>query len=172
MERAAIKATRKRSLRKNAESGSVMLEFALSALLLTTVFTGTFQFGYTFYVYNKLVTGVTAAARYASLRELTNNNNQTIPTAFTDQVKNMAVYGTPNPGLNAPTIAPGLTTSNIDVHVAFINAGTSSNAPHEVRVKVINYQVNAVFKTFTFTNKPSITLPYFGSYCSEVATCS
>jgi Flp pilus assembly protein TadG len=157
--------------RRKRQSGSVMLEFALSALLLTSVFTGTFQFGYTFYVYNKLVTGVSAGARYASLHALTNDNNQTVPSSFSSDVKNMVVYGTPNPEAGAATLAPGLTTANVEVTVTFIGAGTSSNRPSEVRVQVMNYQVNAVFRTFTFSSKPSITMPYFGSYCPEVATC-
>jgi Flp pilus assembly protein TadG len=148
-----------------------MLEFALSALLLTSVFTGTFQFGYTFYVYNKLVTGVTTGARYASLHALTNDNNQTVPASFTTDVKNMVVYGTPTPGASATAVAPGLSTANVSVVVGFTGAGTPSNRPTEVTVQIVNYQVNAVFKLFTFTNKPSLTMPYFGSYCPEVATC-
>ena len=55
------------------ERGSAFVEFALSSILLTSIFTGTFQFGYTFYVYNSLVTAVSAATRYASLRALTND---------------------------------------------------------------------------------------------------
>ena len=43
--------------------------------------------------------------------------------------------------------------------------------PVEVTVSLTGYQVNAIFRTFTFTGKPSSTMPYFGSYCSEAATC-
>jgi Flp pilus assembly protein TadG len=159
------------SRRKATQSGSVMLEFALSALLLISVFTGTFQFGYTFYVYNKLETAIIGATRYASLNSLTNNNNQDVPAAFSTGVKNMAVYGTPTPAAGATPIAPGLTTSNISVAVAFAGAGTPQNRPTDVTVKVVNYQVNAVFKTFTFTDKPALTMSYTGSYCPEVASC-
>lgn len=154
------------------ERGSAFVEFALSSILLASIFTGTFQFGYTFYVYNSLVTAVSAATRYASLRKLTNDNNQTVPTSFSDDVKNMAVYGTTTPSGSPTPIAPGLSTSNIAVSVRFTGtSGTPNNRPVEVTVSLTGYQVNAIFRTFTFTGKPSSTMPYFGSYCSEAATC-
>jgi Flp pilus assembly protein TadG len=156
---------------KRTQRGSVMLEFALSSLLLISVFTGTFQFGYTFYVYNKLETAVIGATRYASINGITNNNNQDVPTSFSTRVKNMAVYGTPTPATGATPVAPGLTTGNISVGVTFADAGTASNRPTDVTVEVTNYQVDAVFKTFTFSGKPALRMSYTGSYCSEVATC-
>ena len=45
-----------------------MVEFALASVILIPTFVGTFQFGYTFYVYNLLCTQVRAGARYASTR--------------------------------------------------------------------------------------------------------
>lgn len=158
--------------RRDTQSGSAILEFALSALLLVSVFTGTFQFGYTFYIYNRLVTAVSTASRYASVHPLTNDNNQSVPASFSDDVKKMAVYGTTTPAAGTTAIAPGLTTANIDVYVGFVGAGTPGNRPNEVRVRVVNYEMNALFRRFNFNNKPSLTVPYFGSYCPEVAACS
>jgi Flp pilus assembly protein TadG len=152
--------------------GSAMVEFAISAVLLMAVFTGTFQFGYTFYVYNRLIMGVRTATRYASQKSLTNNNNTTVPSSFSTDVKNMAVYGTTSPSAGTAPIAPGLSTSHVEVSVTFTGAGTPQNRPSTVRVRIVTYQVNAVFRTFTFTNRPSLTMPYFGSYCSEAVTCS
>jgi Flp pilus assembly protein TadG len=152
--------------------GSAMVEFAISAVLLMAVFTGTFQFGYTFYVYNRLIAGVSTATRYASQKPLTNNNNTTVPSSFTTDVQNMAVYGTTSPGAGDSPIAPGLSTANVEVSVSFAGAGTPQNRPSTVRVRIVNYQVNAVFRTFTFVNRPSLTMPYLGSYCSEAVTCS
>jgi Flp pilus assembly protein TadG len=148
-----------------------MVEFAVSSILLMAVFTGTFQFGYTFFVYNKLLIGVRSAARYASLKSIANENNQQIPNSFTTDVKNMAVYGTISPGQSDAPVAPGLSTSNIDVAVTFAGIGTPQNHPTEVRIRVVNYQVNAIFRVFTFTNRPSLTMPYLGSYC-PVAACT
>jgi Flp pilus assembly protein TadG len=162
----------RRKHQNNNQRGSVFVEFALSALVLVSLFTGTFQFGYTFFVYNSLVTAVSAATRYASLHALTNDNNQTVPASFSNDVKNMAVYGTTTPSSSQTPIAPGLATSNINVAVRFVGAsGSPTNRPVDVTVSVTGYQVNAIFKTFTFTGKPASTIPYFGSYCSEVATC-
>ena len=45
-----------------------MVEFALGSSLLVAAFTGTFQFGYTFYVYNNIETAVNNGAKYAALR--------------------------------------------------------------------------------------------------------
>ena len=50
-----------------------MLELAISAGVMVTCLGGTFQFGYTFYVYNQLVTAVGNGARYASVRPVTND---------------------------------------------------------------------------------------------------
>lgn len=128
--------------RKKAQSGSVMLEFALSALLLTSVFTGTFQFGYTLYVYNKLETAIIAGTRYASRRDLTSDTTE-VPASFSNAVKNMTVYGSPSPGDSPTAVAPGLTTANVEVQAAFTNG--AGVRPNSVTVRIINYQVNAVF---------------------------
>ena len=157
---------------RDRRRGSAMVEFAISAVVLMAVFTGTFQFGYTFYVYNRLIMGVSAATRYASQKSLTNDNDTSVPSSFSTDVKNMAVYGTASPDAGDPPIAPGLSPANVEVTVSFVGAGTPQNRPSTVRVRIINYQVNAVFRTFTFTNRPSLTMPYLGSYCSEAVTCS
>ena len=50
------------------QKGHAMLELAISAGVLVTCLAGTFQFGYTFYVYNQLVSAVGNGARYAAQR--------------------------------------------------------------------------------------------------------
>lgn len=42
------------SRRKRSQRGNAMLEFALAFSIIVPVFLSTFQFGYTFYVYNLL----------------------------------------------------------------------------------------------------------------------
>lgn len=148
--------------------GSAFVEFALASTVLIAVFTGTFQFGYTFYVYNSLITAVSAGARYASVQQISNSGgtDTSVPSSFTTAIKNLTVYGSPSPANGASAIAPGLTTANVDVQVQF-----TSGVPSQVTVSVINYSVDAVFRSFTFNNKPSSTLPYLGSYCSTGSTC-
>ena len=47
------------------ERGNALIEFALSFFLLFAMFAGIFQFAYSFYVYNALVTAVREGARRA-----------------------------------------------------------------------------------------------------------
>src|ERR1051325_7493401 len=58
---------RKTSTRRR-ERGHAMLELAVSAAVMISCLGGTFQFGYTFYVYNQVVTAVGNGARYAAQR--------------------------------------------------------------------------------------------------------
>ena len=45
-----------------------MIELALSAGVMIACLAGTFQFGYTFYIYDELVSAVGNGARYARMR--------------------------------------------------------------------------------------------------------
>src|SRR5215467_13994785 len=96
-------------IRRN-EHGSVMLEFALGAGIMVSVFAGTFQFGYTFYQYNLLKNAVANAAGYAAMRPY-DSSNCTPSNAFQTAVQNMVLYGDPAGGSN-PMVS-GLTTSNV-----------------------------------------------------------
>jgi Flp pilus assembly protein TadG len=144
-----------------------MLEFALSSTILIYAFTGVFQFGYSMFRYDQLESAVRAGARYASLAEIDNSADSTIPTAYSDAVKNMTVYGTPSPGVNPTPVVTGLTTGAVTVGVTFDAKGV----PTDVSVKISSFAVDAIFKTFTFTNKPVLKVPFFGKYCSNGTTC-
>jgi len=50
------------------QRGHAMLELAISSAVMISCLAGTFQFGYTFYVYNQLVTAVGNGGRYAAMR--------------------------------------------------------------------------------------------------------
>ena len=45
-----------------------MIELAVSAAVMVSCLGGTVQFGYTFYIYNELVTAVGNGGRYAAMR--------------------------------------------------------------------------------------------------------
>jgi Flp pilus assembly protein TadG len=147
--------------------GNAMLEFALSSTVLVYAFAGVFQFGYSMYLYNELEAGVRAGVRYASLAGISNTGDSSIPAAYTAEVRNMVVYGTPSPGQSAAPVIKGLTTDVVTVGVTFDGKGV----PTGVSVKIGGYSIDAIFKTFTFTNKPVLTMPYFGKYCSNGSTC-
>ena len=147
--------------------GNAMLEFALSSTIIIYVFTGVFQFGYSMYLYNELEAGVRAGIRYASLAGISNSGDSSIPSAYSAAVQNMVVYGTPSPGASPVSLIKGLTPAVVTVGVNF----DSGHIPTDVSVKISTYSVDAIFKTFTFANKPVLKMPYFGKYCSNGSTC-
>src|SRR5690349_6943876 len=84
------------SARGRVERGEALIEFALSFFLIFAIFSGIFQFGYTFYVYNSLVNAVREGARYASIKPY-DSTTTTPSSAFQTAVQNMVVYGDANP---------------------------------------------------------------------------
>jgi|SRR5579884_572119 len=142
--------------RRSGERGSVFIEFSLTFLLLFAVFGGTFEFGYSFYAYNRLVNAVREGARYASMRPY-DSATSTPSTAFLTAVKNMVVYADPNPAQGATPIVKGLTTSNVNLTVL-----CSGQQPMQMTVSIVNFSIDAVFGTVTLNNKPSESFPYLG----------
>ena len=142
------------------ERGNALIEFALSFFLLFAMFAGIFQFAYSFYVYNALVTAVREGARYASLKPY--DSITTTPTsAFQTAVQNMVVYGDANPAQGTPPVVAGLTGSNVVVAPTGGASGTLT-APTQISVSITNFKVDAVFGSWTLTNKPNATFPYTG----------
>jgi len=143
-----------------SRSGNAMIEFALASFVIIPPFVGTFQFGYTFYVYNLLCTQMRAGARYASLKTFKGSGVD----AFKTSVKNMVMYG--NPDGTGTLIEPGLAASQIDVEVKSATGVDASATviPNYVTVTTNNYSVNAVITTFNFNGKPIVRFPYLGRY--------
>jgi hypothetical protein len=141
--------------RSGNRRGNAMLELAIATGILVPAFTGVFQFGYTFFVYNNLGSAVRGGARYASMR--TYDSNSATPSAgFSTAVKNMVVYGNPS-GTGAP-VAPGLTTAHVQVL-----PNMKGPIPQSITVRIGGYTVNAIFKSTTFNAKPSTTFEYTGT---------
>jgi Flp pilus assembly protein TadG len=142
-----------------------MVEFAVCATVLTTMFTGVFRFGYEMYVYNELVSAVRAGTRYASLADVTNDGNScSTPNAFATAVRNMVVYGDTAGG--ATPVAPNLTTGAVAVAVNCSGSGNAAAVPTSVTVNISSYTIDAIVASWTVTGKPALTMPYFGQYCS------
>jgi Flp pilus assembly protein TadG len=151
-----------RSRPRSRESGSVFVEFACSFLMLTTMFTGLYQFGYTFYAYNELVSAVRAGARYASLKPY-DSTTSTPTDAFKTAVKNVVVYGDPNPPDGATPIVRGLATTNVQLTTAGTGgAGATIFAPSSMTVSITGYQINSVFSSMAMSGRPLATYPYTG----------
>jgi Flp pilus assembly protein TadG len=148
--------------RRSAERGNAMLEFALSSLVLIFMFIGTFQFGYTFYVYNRLQTAVRNGARYASVRTFRAADNTSI-AKFKTAVQRMVVYGDSSLSSGTPVV-PGLAPSNVTVTITDA-AGTAAGSavmPDRVQVYVSGYTLDALFRNYSFTSKPYENFPYVG----------
>ena len=141
---------------KRGRAGNIMLEFAVGSGVLVAAFAGTFQFGYTFYSYNKLAAAVNEGARYAALRPC-DSTTTTPSAAFSTAVENMVVYGSPTGGTTP--IVPGLKTSNVSVTSTFVHS-----VPSTVTVFISGYSIDSLFAQNTLTNKPQVTYPYMGIY--------
>jgi Flp pilus assembly protein TadG len=142
------------------ERGNALIEFALSFFLIFAVFSGIFQFAYSFYVYNTLVVAVREGARYASLKPY-DSISTTPSSGFRDAVRNMVVYGDPNPANGTPPIVPGIQTSNVLLTVTGGGSGTLT-APTQMTVSITGFSVDAVFGTWNLNGKPNATFPYMG----------
>ena len=138
--------------------GSAIVEFAIGSGVLMAAFAGTFEFGYSFYIYNNLQNAVNNGAKYAAFK--TYDADSSTPSAcFQLAVQDMAVYGNPNPGANLVLAAPGLTANDIFVTVTMTNG-----VPTQMNVGVTGYALNSVFATINLSHKPQVTYPYLGRY--------
>jgi Flp pilus assembly protein TadG len=145
-------------MRKQSCRGNALIEFALASLIIVPCFAGTFQFGYSFYVYNQLESAISNGARYASTRTYRSAAGATDLTKVKAAVTNVVLYGNPDGSGNLQV--PQLTSGNVAVTFNLDAAGV----PTTVNVAVNSFTVDAVFKAFTFTGKPSSTYPYVGRY--------
>ena len=142
------------------ERGNALIEFALSFFLIFAVFSGIFQFAYSFYVYNTLVVAVRQGARYASIKPY--DSTSTTPTSgFENAVRNMVVYGDPNPPGGTRPAVPGLLASNVALTVTGGGAGTLT-VPTQMTVSITGFSVDAVFGTWNLSGKPNASFPYMG----------
>jgi Flp pilus assembly protein TadG len=135
--------------------GMAVVEFALAFGLLWLLLSGCFRLGYSIYLYQSLMNAVAGAARYAARVDFDEPNHN-----FAGAVRNMAVYGNPSGGPAA--IVPGLATRNISVTWTVDTKGV----PDTITVQVTDYAMNALFQSFTWSGKPSVTVFYAGSYKS------
>src|SRR5688572_28352157 len=101
-----------RKARRHRQKGSILVEFAVGSTVVVTLFAGVFQFGWSLLLYNNLMTSVTNAAIIAAQRDY----NISDPADFTDDIKNMVVYGDLDTG--GVRVAPDITTSHVSVNVA------------------------------------------------------
>jgi Flp pilus assembly protein TadG len=141
------------------QRGHAMLELAVSAGVMVSCLAGTFQFGYTFYTYNQLVTMVGNGARYAAQRTYRTGTDQDVERGNA-AIRNMVVYGDAQPVPGAVPVVPKLTPEQVEVRWALAGDG----APVTVNVAIKGYTMDAIFRSFTFDGRPSVEFPYVGRY--------
>jgi Flp pilus assembly protein TadG len=148
--------------RRKSQRGHVMIELALSATVMVSCLAGTVQFGYTFYVYNQLVTAVGNGGRYAALRTYRSATPEDIEKGKT-AIRNMVVFGNARPAADAAPVAAGLKPEN--VRIEWIPG--DDGAPAFVDLSITGYQVNALFGTMTLEGRPAVRFPFVGKYAPE-----
>jgi len=146
-------------MRNRRTRGHAMLELALSAGVMVTCLAGTFQFGYTFYIYNQMVTAVGNGARYAAQRTYRSATQRDVERG-NQAIRNMVVYGDPQPVAGSAPVVAGLKPEHVDVHWILDTHGK----PTAVDVSLRGYTVDPVFRSFKFDGRPSVEFPHVGPY--------
>jgi Flp pilus assembly protein TadG len=134
---------------RSSRTGSALIEFAAALILLSGMFSGIFQVGYTFFTYSTLVNAVRAGARYASLQAP--NSNAADPE-FAKAVVNMVVYGEPRPAMGAKPVVRGLAPDNVELVLG----------PSSATVSVRGFEIDGIFAKVALTGRPTVTFPFTG----------
>ena len=148
-----MRATCQRSVKRR---GNLAVEFALGWVLLWAIFGGLYQFGYSFYLYNGLQSAVADGAMLASRLDFDSRDTD----AFSSNIKNMVVYGSITAGTTP--LVPNLSTANVSV----VWSADAKGIPQAVTVRIVNFAIAALFKSFLLSNKPACTVKYAGNYLS------
>jgi Flp pilus assembly protein TadG len=131
--------------RQRARAGTALIEFAVSLILLATVFVGVFQIGYAFLSSGTLVSAVRAGARYSSLRQ----RGAVADPEVAKAVRNLVVYGDPAPAEHAKPVVQGLAISNVEI----------VNGPDTSTVSLRGFEVDALFAKLKLDGRPTVTFP-------------
>src|SRR6266849_9314847 len=129
--------------RRSGHTGTALIEFAGSLILLSTMFAGIFQAGYTFYSYNTLVNAVRSGARYASRQPA---GSSAANPEFVKAVQNLVVYGEPTPSAGATPIVSGLTPASVEI---VLGPGTTT-------VTVRGFEIDALFSKIKLDGRPTV----------------
>jgi len=131
--------------RKQSQAGSALIEFAGSLILLTVMFAGIFEIGYSFYTYGTLVTAVRAGARYAAIQPRGASADPVVAKA----VRNLVVYGDPAPADSTKPLVSGLTTDKVEL----------VNSPDASTVSLRAFELDALFMKVKLDGRPTVTFP-------------
>src|SRR5579862_6265021 len=141
------------------ERGHAMLELAVSSAVMISCLAGTFQFGYTFYVYNQLVTAIGNGGRYAAMRTYRAATPEDVEKGKT-AIRNMVVFGDAQPVPGATPVVAHFSPDQVDVDWTMDESG----APAWVAVSIREFTVDAAFQKFTFRGRPGVEFPFVGKF--------
>jgi TadE-like protein len=145
--------------RGSHQRGHVMLELAISAAVMVSCLGATVQFGYTFYIYNQLVSAVGSGGRYAAMRTYRAASPQDLEKAKT-AIRNMVVYGDSRPVPDTPPQVANLRPEQVRVEWVM----DESERPAAVNVAIADYTVDAAFGMFRFSGRPAVEYPFVGRF--------
>ena len=131
--------------RRNREAGSLLIEFAGSLIVLSTLFADIFQVGYAFYAYENLVNAVRAGARYASL----SSGSAAAGPALETSVRNLVVFGETKPSAVATPIVAGLRPENVELIVG----------PGVATVSIRGFVIDSLFAKVRLDERPTVSFP-------------
>jgi len=145
---------------RRRQRGHAMIELAISAAVMVSCLGGTVQFGYTFYIYNELVSAVGNGGRYAAMRTYRSASPADIEKGKA-AIRNMVVYGDARPAPGTPPQVANLRPEQ--VRVDWIK-DESGDKPGFVDVSIADYTVDVAFGMFRFTGRPAVEYPFVGRY--------
>jgi len=145
--------------RRARQGGHAMVELAFAATVMAACLGGTMEFGYTFLVYDQLVSAVGNGGRYAAMRTYRAATAQDVEKGK-DAIRNIVVYGNSQPGDGSAPLVTGLKPQNVEVAWVMDEKGS----PAAVDVSIKDYSVHAMFGAFTFTGRPKVEFPFVGRY--------
>jgi Flp pilus assembly protein TadG len=142
------------------QRGHALIELAVSAGVMVACLAGTVQFGYTFYIYNQLVTAVGNGGRYAALRTYRAGALSDVEKGKA-AIRNMVVYGDTRPAPDTLPQVANLRPEQVQVEWVMDESGAR---PVAVNVSIEDYTVDAAFGMFHFTGKPAVEYPFLGRF--------
>jgi hypothetical protein len=128
------------------QGGNALIEFAGSLVLLTVMFAGIFEIGYSFYTYQTLVSAVRSGARFAAMQPRAAAAD---PAIVAKAVRNVVVYGDPAPSDRARPLVSGLTTAHVEL----------IDTPDASTVSLHGFAIDALFMKVKLDGRPTVTFP-------------
>ena len=146
-------------MKRRRQRGHAMIELAVSAAVMVSCVAGTVQFGYTFFIYNELVTAVGNGGRYAAMRTYRASGQSDIDKGKV-AIRNMVAFGDSRPAPDASPQVANLKPEQVRVDWVMDESGK----PAAVSVSIVDYTVDAAFGIFRFTGKPAVEYPFVGRF--------